>query len=67
MEKNRNFNVFIAETRVKDLIGNSVVVPAEEHGYAASEDVEARLLLLCNQIAPFSKACFPARLGESHA
>ncbi|KAL5129608.1 hypothetical protein HKD37_12G032883 [Glycine soja] len=69
MDKDRNFDALIAETqvRVKGLIGNSVVVPAEEHGYAASEDVEARLLLLCNQIASFSKACFPARLGESHA
>jgi len=51
---------------VKHLIGDSVVVPAEEHGYAASEYVEARFLLLRHHEAPFSEARFPARLRERH-
>lgn len=39
-----------------------MVVPAEEHSYTASEDVEARLLLLRHHKTPFSKARFPTRL-----
>lgn len=62
--KIKNSDACIAES--EDLIGDSMVVPAEEHGYAASEYVEARFLLLCNHKAPFSKAGFPARLRERH-
>lgn len=49
-----------------------MVVPAEEHGYATSQDVETRLLLLGHLETPFSEAGFTARLGfggearESH-
>ncbi|CAJ1934207.1 unnamed protein product [Sphenostylis stenocarpa] len=56
----------LVQLKLKHLIGDSMVVPAEKHGYAASEDVEARFLLLRHHKAPFSKACFPARLSESH-
>lgn len=44
------------------IIGDRMVVPAEEHSYTASEDVEARLLLLRHHKTPFSKARFPTRL-----
>ncbi|KAL2329330.1 hypothetical protein Fmac_022757 [Flemingia macrophylla] len=63
--KNRNFDAE-KRVRVKRLIGDSVVVPAEEHSYTASEDVKARFLLLRHEKAAFTKACFPARLRESH-
>ena len=40
-------------------------MPAEEHGNAASEDVEPCLLLLCHHQASFSEPDFPVALAAA--